>query len=507
MEMKRKYDLVFGFGLACGCSQSLRRAKLQYLSFPGDWTSPLAEGAGRPAPDCVLRHRVDVLCDGDADFFKPEDFFFERSVESTQKDVYINRRTRYIFNHDFPIGGDFAANLPKVAAKYARRRERLFELIGRSRRVLAVCVDIPGGKNPVSLDDCRYARERLNRRFPSAKFDFCLLSDEPGRSFAKRTFEEVEPGLFHLSFGFLDPTHALPNQPDLKLTSAALAEQFEVADYRTEEEKARFAEQKLREKLAKRTKRRQVRLQKLLAFWHGGWNLWYDLQARRHQRKFEQVAFLGATCEGAFRFYCRWKFLDSSLFAWSGTLSILRLAEVLSNLSPLGTGDFALCPNTLIWKCANTGFVFHGKFKGTEKPTEAQLTADKEDLRARLAHLKEKFLRYATNEKATVFVYRMAEKDEKSADLADKFAKLEAAMEGLGARNWTILAVCERAYLANMPVDSVRHTVFRAVNCFNPVADVTNRKKGDSAGWRRIFTEFAPLHLLKKAHSFKFEQH
>ena len=506
--MKRKYDLAFGIGQSCGCSQSLRRANLQYLSFPGDWTAPIWGGGGRLLSEQpFLRHRADVLCDGDADFFRAEDFFFERAIESTQKDVYINRRTLYIFNHDFPMGGDFRAELPKVAAKYDRRRARLMELIGRSARVLAVCVDIPGGKHPTSLDDCRYARERFNRRFAPTKFDFCLFSDEPGRSFADRTFEEVEPGLFHLSFGFLDPKHALPNQPDLRLTGAALAELFEVADYRTEEEKARFAEQKRREKLAKCARRRQARLQKLVNFWHGGWNLLYDLQAHRRQRKFEQVAFLGATCEAAFRFYCRWKFLDSSLFAWSGTMSLSRLADVVSDLSRLGTGDFSLWPNTLIWKCENTGFVFHGKYKGVEKPTDEELAADREDLRARLAHLKEKFVRYLTNEKPTLFIYRIAEKDEKSSDLAGKFARLEAVFEGLGARNWTILAICEREWLPNMPVGALKHTVFRAVNRFNPTTEVTNRRKGDPAGWQRIFTEFAPLHLLKKAHAFKFEQH
>ena len=505
--MKRNYDLVFGIGQACGCSLSLRHANLQHLSFPGDWTGPVWGNAEHPAPEHDLRNRVDILCDGDVGFFAADDFFFERSIESTGKDCYVNRRTHYKFNHDFSLGGDFNAELPKVADKYARRKARLFGLIGKSRRILVVRMDIPGGRYPTTLDDCRYARERLNRRFAPAQFDILLVSDESGRAFADRRFEEVEPGFFHLEFGYADPTHPLPNQPDLALTGPALAELFSVTDYRTAEERARFEERKRREKLAKRAKRRQARLLKLANFWHGGWNLIYDLQARRCQRKFEQVAFLGATCEGAFRFYCRWKFLDSSLFAWAGTTSIANLAEELSDgFSKLGTGEFSLLEQTLIWQCENTGFRFHGKFKGKEKPTAEQLAADREDLRARLAHLKEKFIRYATNEKPTLFIYRMTEKDEKLSDLAERFARLEEVFERLGARNWTILAICEREYLPNMPVGSVKHTVFRAVNRFNPTADVTNRRKGDSAGWRRIFTEFAPLHLLKKAHAYKFEQ-
>ena len=505
--MKRSYDLAFGIGQACGCSQSLRRANLQFLSFPGDWTAPIYGGDGLPPIEHDLRSRVDLLCDGNDDFFSADCFFLSRTIPETGKDVYINRRTRYIFNHDFPAGCDFKVELPKVAAKYARRKARLFALIGKSRHVLAVRVDIPGGGHPTTLDDCRYARERLNRRFAPAQFDFLLLSDEPGRSFSDRKFEEVEPGLFRLSFGYVDPKHALPNQPNLAQTGAALAELFDVADYRTEDEKAKNVERKRLAKIEKRARRRAARLQKLTNFWHGGWNLFYDLQACRRQRKFEQVAFLGATCEAAFRFYCRWKFLDSSLFAWAGTKSIARLTEVITDLSRLGTGAFSLYEKVLIWKCENTGFVFHGKFRGNENPTPDQLAADREDLRARLAHLKEKFIRYATNEKPTLFIYRVAEKDEVAPDLADKFAKLEAALESIGARNWTILAICEREHLSNMPVGSVKHTVFRAVNRFNPTDEVTNRKKGDPSGWRRVFTEFAPLHLLKKAHDFKFEAH
>ena len=32
--------------------------------------------------------------------------------------------------------------------------------------------------------------------------------------------------------------------------------------------------------------------------------------------------------------------------------------------------------------------------------------------------------------------------------------------------------------------------IFRAVNAYNPGAEVTNPKKGDGAGWNRIFALF-----------------
>jgi hypothetical protein len=38
METKHeRYDLAFSLGAACSCSVALRRAKLQFASFPLDW--------------------------------------------------------------------------------------------------------------------------------------------------------------------------------------------------------------------------------------------------------------------------------------------------------------------------------------------------------------------------------------------------------------------------------------------------------------------------------------
>ena len=502
--MKRQYDLAFGLGQACGCSHSLRKAGLQYLSFPGDWTAPVWWDATHPKIEHDLRLRVDVLCGKDnAEFFRAEDFKFQGIVSNTDRDVYANTRTRYMFNHDFPFGCDFEKVLPKVAARYRKRRDRLFAVIRHSKNVLAVRMDIPGGDLPTDLDDCRYARAKLNERFAPTRFDVLLVTYNPTIPFERRTFREIEPGLFQMSFDFLDRKSWLPLQPNKKLTGIALAERFFVRDYRTAEEKRNFARLHWRERLA-RWKETTLRLFNRIVYCRA--NLILDILARRRQRKFEQFVILGFNCEPAFRFYCRWGFLDSSLFAWASTTEIRTLVRAIDGLKDVGTGEFTFKAQSRMWRCENSKISFHGRLKprpDAPPPTEAEMTADREELRSRIAHLKEKFATYATNEKSTLFVYRPQKADFNSPGLGERLDALEAALSRFGARNWKLLVICERPLLGKMPAGPNR--IFRAVNAFNPTTDVTNRRLGDSAGWNRIFTEFAPMHLLQKTHDYKFE--
>ena len=504
MKKRIKYDLIFSLGRACGCSQSLRQAKLQHLSFPGDWTAPMS-----PPQEHDLRIRVENLCSSCADFFNLEDFQRQKDLPLTKKTVYINTRTHYTFNHDFPINGDFATELPKVVMKYRRRRERLLELFGKSRRVLAVNMDIPGAAFSNTLEDCRFARKRLNERFAPAKFDFLLVSHDPNRTFSQRTFKAVEDGLFHLSFDFLDRKRTdLPNQPDLILTSAALAEHFAVKDYRAPEEKHRFTAAKRAKRYARLGVDNAFAYHRMrLSIWlHGRFNFLCDLIARLRRKRFSQTVILGFNCEPAFRFYRRWGFLDSSLFAWSNTKSLETLTSAIRNLPKLGSETFSFHEASRMWRCDVSGIFFHGRMKpvpGAPAPTATEIEADREELCSRLAHLKEKFIRYATNNDSTLFIYKPRESDAEDPAFGRKLDELEIALTALGAKNWKLLVICERKMLGRMPQGPDR--VFRAVNEYNPGTDVTNAKKGDGSGWNRIFSEFAPLRILPKAHGFKFE--
>ena len=231
---KRAYDLAFPIGIACSSSETLRGAGLQFLSFPGDWTSPLIA----PLPASNLIVRIDWLCRGFDDFFNADDFIFRSRNNETGKDVYGNMRTRYIFNHDFTAGSDLATEIPKVAAKYTRRRNRLLELIRGARRVLVFRLDFPTGADPTSVEDCRHAHRRLLETFPGVEFDFVLMQPDRTHTLETRLVEQLEPWLFRIAFDYRDPKK--PDDllyPNLKSTSAALAAFATVRDYRTHEEK------------------------------------------------------------------------------------------------------------------------------------------------------------------------------------------------------------------------------------------------------------------------------
>ena len=86
---KERYDLVFGFGATCGCSLTLRRAGLQLLSFPGDWTAPVWHDETHPRLQHDLRQRVDYFCGDKEVFFRPDVGNCMRDVESSTESFFL----------------------------------------------------------------------------------------------------------------------------------------------------------------------------------------------------------------------------------------------------------------------------------------------------------------------------------------------------------------------------------------------------------------------------------
>ena len=237
-RVKKKYDLIFGFGPACSCSQAIRRAGLQYLSFPFDWITPTF---GQPGWDDDVRRRTDIVCSEFRDWLLPNDFSFH-GHHTNGKDKYFNTRHGLMFLHDFPEGVPLAESFPAVAVKYHRRCARLLELIRRSRNVLIVRIDRPDLDYRTPVDDCRYARRMLAERFAPANFDFILLQEDASIPRDECQEEQIEDGLLRLS---LDYRNLKPGadimQPDTAITAAALRTRFTVSDYRTGDERAAWA--------------------------------------------------------------------------------------------------------------------------------------------------------------------------------------------------------------------------------------------------------------------------
>lgn len=244
-----RYDLVFGLGFACSCSESLRAAKLQLLSFPYDWiTLDLRDGTdySHELPD-----RVRELADGFRDWFSPDEFVFHRRDEGTGKDIYISRRLRHVFNHDFPADVPFSESFPAVREKYRRRIRRLLELIRSARRVLVVRVDRPDLPVATDVADCQAAVRTLEEKFAPAKFDFLQLSCVAGQEELRE--ETFDGSVTRWTFDYRDRRPGVGSwRVDVPLLGERLRARFAVRDYRTRAERRAFA--------AARRKRRYAQL-------------------------------------------------------------------------------------------------------------------------------------------------------------------------------------------------------------------------------------------------------
>lgn len=229
------------------------------------------------------------------------------------------------------------------------------------------------------------------------------------------------------------------------------------------------------------------------------------LLARLRQRRFSHVISLGSNCEVAFRFWCRWKFVDSSLFAWSFASGVDMLVYTLRHLDDLCAGPLEI-NKALMWACKNTGLCLHGQLKyipGQPLPPPDVLDADKANLLGRVAHLKDKLRLYASDDRSTLFAYRLPSADCEAPGLAERLNALEEALHALCSRNWQLLIITERRVAHLVPKGPNR--LIRSVSTFNPTRDVANAWIGDPVGWHAIFTEFAPDKILKTKKKFKFE--
>ena len=506
-HMSKTYDLIVPLGFACSCSQILRRAGLQLASFPWDWV-------GTPPPS----ERCRLICTGFKDWMNLEDLQWAGKNDTFGHEEVRNVRTGLIIMHDFAQGVSIEEQYPAIAEKYTRRIARLDKLLKESKKILLVHIDTPVSPRPLPVEDCQKAIETMAAKYPNAEFNFLLLNLEPGRSIENRVDETPLPGVRRIAFDFKGYAPGTPAYGiEINMIADLLEREYRVRDYRTKEEIASFNK-------ARNAKRRQKMERKMaelgattpLQYWlyrarrvfrkvlcHVGPRA---IAARLRQRKYAQIVLLGMNCDLPFRFYRRWGFVDSSLFAWANSKDLATLTSALGKIDTLADGKFEVSERSRMWLNVDTGILFHGKLnweEGTGTPPQAELDKDLSDLRERLRHLAEKLRRYLSNDEETLVVHRLSEEDAGAPDLAARLAAFEDAISRLGAKNWRHLVICRASDLAKMP--SSEHRIFRAVKAFNPLAKVTSADLGDPVGWNAIFSEFAPAKILPKAHGFKFE--
>lgn len=236
---KRRYDLVFGLGTACSCSETLRRAGLQLLSFPYDWITIATENPSDYVGDVVARARE--IANGFSGWLAKEDLCLAKTGHSAEKDVYNDIRRNLVFNHDFPAGSSLDAVLPSVRVKYERRINRLLALLAESKRVLVVRLDRPDLPVRTEKDEALASLEVLSRAYPKATFDFLQLSYEEGRPIEEMTVETAGDHYTRWTFDYKDHRPEVESHRVMVPTLGEfLAARYAVRDYRSREEKRAY---------------------------------------------------------------------------------------------------------------------------------------------------------------------------------------------------------------------------------------------------------------------------
>jgi len=240
--MKWHYDFAFSLGAACSCTESLRKAGLQFASFPFDWLY----GAD-------LRRRTDLLCNDFRGWLRLESFEFAHPARPGHKfDEYANRDTGLIHNHDFLKDTPLAETFPSVKEKYDRRVARLLRQIGKSRRALAVFLSPPTIERATD-EDLSYCLSALQRKFPTVAFDVLHVAYVHDVAFADRVDRAVGE---HIRVVEYDCQAKVGSEyayaVDIDGVSSWLAEEYAVRDYRTRAEKRALERRAKAEKRAHR---------------------------------------------------------------------------------------------------------------------------------------------------------------------------------------------------------------------------------------------------------------
>lgn len=234
------------------------------------------------------------------------------------------------------------------------------------------------------------------------------------------------------------------------------------------------------------------------------------LCAVKNAKKYDNIVFLGYNCESAYRFYRQYKFVDSSIFGWS-YITFEQLKYALDNFSDIGSGNFEYEYDSYMFKDLNTGIYFHGKtpasaFTKDDEQNKKMIEEDKLELKSRLEYLKCKFRNYATNGKPTLYVKKInrADSGEDFVNTRNNILWLLGCLETTCMNDFKLLLITEKDFYHKFLFENEK-IITRYVEKYSPDECVTNKKLGDSFGWRAIFTEFQPKNIKKQKGKLKFE--
>lgn len=234
--LKDKYDFAFSLGAACPGSMSLRKAGMQYASFPLDWLSAAS-----------IAEKVGILLGGAYKLIAEDRLRIVEGGSGLENgcDAYQDTVTGICFYHDFPRGVALADSVAAIRAKYERRSARWTNLMGESKSVLAVFVDLV--LRPSADEALVAARKTLSAAYPSCEIDLlCVTQSKEALSVSK-----ISDGVFRLTADYEIRKPGVTPQADAKIVAKLLKKVVaEISDYRTDEDRKSFRAKQRKKRFA-----------------------------------------------------------------------------------------------------------------------------------------------------------------------------------------------------------------------------------------------------------------
>ena len=209
---------------------------MQFASFPFDWI------AGR-----TIRERADDIANGFPNWMIAKNFTRLPTPATSTNIYYKDESLGYRFIHDFSAKLSFSEAFPQVREKFMRRTRRLLELIEKSKRILIFWVGTPAICVEGGLTELKGIKDKFEAKWPDKTFDILAIDYKAGVKLDDAK-SEGENGitLIKADVKDSDPTNWLPDEIML---AEWLRKNYEVIDYRSEEERKAWQERKQRGKV------------------------------------------------------------------------------------------------------------------------------------------------------------------------------------------------------------------------------------------------------------------
>ncbi len=185
-----EFDTIFSLGDACSCTETLRLAELQKVSYPFDW---LLDGD--------FSTRAEILLSDFKGWFNKEDLELQDEYRNTL--VYQNKKTKITHIHDFykDKHSDFDTGYIDVSAKFQRRSTRLLESLDKSKTALLVYITTPN-KEIVSNTTLKVYQEKFSEKYPTTVFNMLYFYSTAGVAEKDKKVIQVSDTVTKVLFDF-----------------------------------------------------------------------------------------------------------------------------------------------------------------------------------------------------------------------------------------------------------------------------------------------------------------